>query len=357
MKRLFIILTALTALNASAQQYDLMGIPVDDENYARPEVQASYNKTTVELEEAIIINVIPSPTLYTADIAFDGELIWVNGYNTYQLFGVDPLNGDVVETIDISVQRPYGMTYHEGYIYLIDNTNKTVVKINRTTGLEEEVLALPENNNTYPTGLEISSGAFWYNDPLSPYAAFPGDLTRQFNCTGECYNTYEAVGGYPSGIASDGDYLWSTDNVSQTLYKVNKNDLSTSRAIAAPGGIYPNGLTSDGEFLWISNNDADSIYQIRVNEPTIDTGIKLIESGSDLVLYPTIANEYFNVESSIEMNNITIFNIKGQVIEKLESVNEKQLTVDTRDEWSNGTYICLIETEKGIIQRKFVINK
>jgi DNA-binding beta-propeller fold protein YncE len=355
-----LLISALISLTLSSfgQYLDYMGMPTNIE--IKNQTQMTNNRTT-DLEEAEIVNVIPSPAQYTADITFDGELLWVNGYNEYQLFGIDPITGDVVETLAISIQRPYGMTYKNGAFYIIDNNAKEIVVIDRYTGETIETKVLPQEN-TYPTGLEIIDDAFYYNDPTSPYAAVEGDLTRKFNCTDTCYVDYTAVGDFPSGLAFDGDYLWSTDNVTQILHQVNKLTLEPVRTIQAPGGIYPNGLTSNGEFLWISNNDADSIYQIRINEPTVSTGIVSLENENQLNIFPTVASEKINIQFQSEFNedySIEIVALNGQIIEKFEAESnfENITSWDINQNMSSGIYFCRINSSKGIISKKFIVSR
>jgi glutamine cyclotransferase len=333
-----------------------MGMPSTEE----VKTQIVQNRT-VELEEAEIINVIASPVQYTADIAFDGELLWVNGYNEYVLNGLDPETGEIIETIDIDIQRPYGMTYKNGYFYIIDNNALEIVVIDRFTGETIETTALPQDN-TYPTGLELIGEDYYYNDPTSPYAIIDGDITRKYDGLTESFTEYDAVGDFPSGIAFDGNYIWSTDNVSQILHQVDKNTLQPVRSIQAPGGIYPNGLTSDGEFLWISNNDADSIYKIRINEPEVNTSIASIDNDNQFKVYPTIATEQINIEIKSELNSdysIEIVNINGKVIDQFTAEanyeNANTWTIDPN--LNTGIYFCRIQSEEGTISKKFIIQR
>ena len=65
-------------------------------------------KSTSEITTTTIVNVIHAPVQYIADIAFDGTLIWVEGYAEYFLYGLNPATGEIVETIAIDIKRPYG---------------------------------------------------------------------------------------------------------------------------------------------------------------------------------------------------------------------------------------------------------
>lgn len=350
----------IASLNISAQSLDFMGFPTD-EKAPDQNIQINQNRSALEIQSLEIVKVIPSPFQYTADIAFDGELLWVNGYNEYQLAGIDPVTGAIMETINISIQRPYGMTYSDGKIYIIDNDTKEIVVIDRYTGSTIEIIELPQEN-TYPTGLEIQNGTFWYNDPTSPYAAMSGDLTRNLNHETNTIENYNAVGEYPSGIAFDGNYLWSTDNVSQVIHQVDKLTLETIRLIEAPGGIYPNGLTSDGEFLWVANNSSDSIYQIRINENSVSTNIAKRENSNSVKIFPTIASENINIDLghlNLENLNIQIINQNGQVIDVIskENISNHTINWEIPNHLTNGMFFCRIENEEESISAKFIVIK
>jgi len=348
-----IIISAIVSLsiNVSAQYLDYMGMPTDKAHVA--ELQLNNRDASTEVEQAEIVNVFASPCPYTADICFDGELIWINGYNEYMLYGMDPQSGQIVETIAISIQRPYGMTYSNGVIYTINNATKTIVGIDRNTGAEVYTKVL-QQDNTYPTGLEISGSSIWYNDAISPNAYVTGDITRNIVCDTNCMVEYPAVGQYPSGITSQDDYFWCTDNITQTIHRISKDNFASDRMIAAPGGVYPNGLTFDGEYLWVANNSSDSIYQIRITQH-IDTQVGTISEKISKV-YPTIANENITIQiGSIigQVASVQIVDMKGQILDTWTQ-NANTVTV-LNTHFETGSYICQIITNKEFINHKFII--
>ncbi|MFT4526524.1 MAG: DNA-binding beta-propeller fold protein YncE [Bacteroidia bacterium] len=122
----------------------------------------------------------------------------------------------------------------------------------------------------------------WHNDTEGPFGYEPNDSTFKINTSGDVLQRYQAIGGCPSGLAFDGQYLWSSENINDEIHKIDVSTFLVIETIAAPGD-YPNGLAFDGQYLWVSDNGTDSIYQIDIgftptgvhdvtpmlNEPTI----------------------------------------------------------------------------------------
>jgi len=218
-----------------------------------------------------------------------------------------------------------------------------------------------EQEETYPTGLEIIDGTFWFNDPRGPYPSTEDDQTVKYNPVENSFEDYSAVGEFPSAIAFDGDYLWSIDNVTQTIHQIDKGTLQSVKVFETPGGIYPNGLTFDGEFMWISNNDSDSIYQIRLADEVTAINENITQENA-LTVYPSIANEVLNINlgtlDSDEVN-VECYNMQGQHIANisLEEMQNNTLTWNIPTELANGVYICSVQSQTENISKKFIVKK
>ena len=74
-----------------------------------------------------------------------------------------------------------------------------------------------------------------------------------------------AVGGFdtdPSGITTDGKYLWMTGETNNSIYQLDKTG-NLIRTIAVGGfATGPRGITTDGKYLWICGAIANNIYQL-----------------------------------------------------------------------------------------------
>lgn len=70
-----------------------------------------------------------------------------------------------------------------------------------------------------------------------------------FSYTGEVVKSFNAPGGYSTGLCFDGKNLWVADRQTDKLYCVNPKSGKIKRAIESPA-YWPTGLTYDGKYLW-----------------------------------------------------------------------------------------------------------
>ena len=73
--------------------------------------------------------------------------------------------------------------------------------------------------------------------------------------------SFPSPGPSPKGLAWDGEYLWNSDNSTDTIYKLNPSDGSVVSSFDSPGSD-PRGLTWDGEYLWAVEGEEITIYKL-----------------------------------------------------------------------------------------------
>jgi len=352
MKNVFLsILIICFIINSNSQNLDYFGIPT--ENCNQTQLQVFDKSVSTDVEHPIILKSFVSPTSYPVDICFDGKLIWINGYNEYKLYGMDTFSGDIVDTISINIQRPYGMTYKDSIIYMIDNSSKKIIGVNIYNENEVFIKNLPQST-LYPTGLDIFDDSFWFNDAKSPNYIITGDSTINILYSSNYIFGFPSVGQYPSGIVSQNEYLWCTDNITQTIHRINKYDFSCDLIISAPGGVYPNGLTYDGEYLWVINNSSDSIYKIKINDYFVMKTENNIEQNTKI--FPTITDNKITIKiGNIDEDfvSINILNLKGQILDHFYLKSNSETVLNTL--YDSSLYICQIKSKKETYNYKFII--
>ncbi len=353
-----------STLSVLSQSLDLLGFPTNENQNTKLEnIQVPTLRALDSIENPVILNSFPTPVNYSCGMAFDGELLWISGYAEYQLFGLNPDDGSIVETISINITRPYGITYSNGIFYIVDNDNHLIQEIDRYTGEEIGQIYLEENGATYPTGVEIVNGNIWYNDPRGPYAySSTDDLIRNYDAANDSFIDYNAAGEYPTALAYDGESLWSMDNATQTIHQVNKQTLESERIMVAPGGIYPNGLAFDGEFMWVSNNDSDSIYKISLEDVAQSILRPKNNSGIDkeIKVYPTISNYTFNINlGKIQAENaeIELISIDGHTVDVINNVSGSELVWQNEKGLADGLYFFRINYNNQSTTKKIIIRK
>jgi hypothetical protein len=354
-----ILITLILSLGGilNAQYINSSGIPTNKKSESNFVQQ---QKSANEISSSTIVNAFPAHVNYGTDIAFDGQLIWIEGYAEYFIYGINPENGLVVDSIAIDIKRPYGLTFDGQYFWILDNENKLIEKINKSNGILEDIIYIDLEEDTYPTSLEIINGEIFYNDPRGEYPSATNDYTRQITKTGISVSSLQAKGNYPTGICFDGQYLWSTDNDLQEIHQIDLETFEIIKTIKAPGGIYPNGLTFDGEFLWVANNSSDSIYQIDVG--MIQTNISQEISNNSFSIYPNIVKTSTTIDCSKYINkniSIELVNQSGQVVSNIfdGKLNIESINYSIDQKFPDGLYFCSIRTENDIKTEKLIIMK
>lgn len=348
-------------IGAYSQSLDMFGMEL--QNQAKKPTAAiaqSTQRSMMDVETPVVLDVFASPVALNTGLAFDGTLLWLSGYAEYNLYGIDPGTGAVVETIPIDFIRPYGLTYYDGRFYVVNNDLHQIIEIDRYTGNVVNVNQL-STASSYPTGVEVISGQIWYNDPQGPFVnSSTEDAVVQYNCNiADCIgNGIEAE--YPSALAYDGEALWVMDNNTQNICKVNKQSFETELLVAAPGGQYPNGLAFDGEFMWVSNNASDSIYKLQLEESTTtNLSNDLLSMEEEIKVFPTISDNRFNIhlgDLPIEKVKIELIDISGHVVEKKENISRSNLSWENTD-LREGLYFFKINCENKDIVRKVIVKK
>jgi len=119
-------------------------------------------------------------------------------------------------------------------------------------------------------------------------------------------------------------------------------------------GIYNVTVTLLGECI----DSTDKSRTVDVFDATGGTSVRNIKDEQALTLYPNPAREYITLEnkSNLAMQQIAVYNVLGQLLitEKAETKDKHQLQTA---KLPSGIYTVRIETDKGMIVRKFEIMK
>ena len=95
-------------------------------------------------------------------------------------------------------------------------------------------------------------------------------VNGSFAQTGKVIKSFNAPGGYCTGLTFDGQNLWVADRKSDKIYKLDSETGNVLQTIESPA-YYPTGLTWDGRSLWnsdirgtsdISENLDGKIFQV-----------------------------------------------------------------------------------------------
>jgi len=103
--------------------------------------------------------------------------------------------------------------------------------------------------------------------------------------------------------------------------------------VCAPCGICP--------IQYVYNSEDNSLTSAKLTEENIE-------------LYPTPASDELNISSDYNILEIEVFDALNRLIER-KNTNSKTMQIDV-SQYKSGTYILRIKTEKGKIDKKFIVN-
>ncbi len=194
-------------------------------------------------------------------------------------------------------------------------------------------------------------------------------VTDVYSCVGSD-NINILVKDLPSGIinAVHGDTATYTFNVLNAQYVTactwNFGDgsplVTVNNALTLVHHRYTqNGIFSVSVKLYGECNDSlTNTRTVDVYDAGGTTGINQLENSKDLVLYPNPAKDLVVIENknNLRMNHITVYNVVGQVMTNVKADSNDKHLLHTAT-YASGIYTVRIDTDKGIVIRKFEIMK
>jgi DNA-binding beta-propeller fold protein YncE len=287
---IFVAVLIQSVLINAQTTVDYFGMPY--EGTVLPYNNTRFTGDNVPVTEILPALSFPSPTAMASGIAWDGTWLWVCGYLENRIFCVDPSDGTVIKTIQTNIARPYGIACYNSVFYILDTDNKLIVNMDENGNVIETFALCDYGTIIFPTGLYVSDDVMIFNDAKGASPLNAGDSTyflRQSVLSG-----YGAYADFPSGIAYDGEYLYVTDNPSQSTAKIDMNGFVIVERFTAPGGAYPNGLAWGNGGLWYVNNASDSVYFVQ----HLSTQNSITEGKKEFYIYPNPASNqlYFSAD-------------------------------------------------------------
>lgn len=349
---LFIISVLLISSGLFAQNgLDYMGIPTEQNSQLVNEYIPVKNTNAVVIP---ILKQFVSPTSMPTSITYHDGLLWVTGYNDYVVYKVSTITGNVVGTFPVSIQKPYGITFKNDNVFILDNISKNIFEYTETGTLLDSINLANVASHVYPTGLCYTGNEFWYNDTKGPNPSAANDSTYSFSQQLLLNNSFEAAGAFPTGIAYDGNHIWINDNPSQATNMMDPITHTVLKSFKTPGGAYPNGIAYDGEGLWIINNSSDSIYFMipegitNINsEKQLTNGINIYSFGSQII---------FNYNEIWKGSDFVIYDLTSKEIYKNKISGDNSFILNQLN-FNEGIYIVSVINKENIYSEKILLSR
>jgi hypothetical protein len=119
-------------------------------------------------------------------------------------------------------------------------------------------------------------------------------------------------------------------------------------------GIYTVTVVLQGD----CQDDAQKGRTVDVYDASNNTGINTVDNNKELILYPNPARDVVVIENKKDyrMKQVTLYNVVGQVISSTVADSPDKHKLNTTG-LASGVYTIRIETDKGMVTRKFEIMK
>ncbi|MCF8234892.1 MAG: carboxypeptidase regulatory-like domain-containing protein [Bacteroidales bacterium] len=122
-----------------------------------------------------------------------------------------------------------------------------------------------------------------------------------------------------------------------------------------PQSPYFDEITMGGDYAYYVTAVYDQCEGISDTVYIMSTvGVDEIFSENSISVYPNPAQDLLNVESTFDINKVTVMNYVGQAIENIKVAEDNVVMINTSN-FDEGAYFIKVETNEGVITKKFVI--
>lgn len=314
---------------------------------------ATANKTA-SLPNFTVVHRIASPSGGLLDLAWDGQALWLASVSPICIMRIDPANGALLKSIPVNSLYPAGLEFDGTHLWLADNDNKTIQLIDTSNGavlFTAPTPALSIVGSSYNDGLTIEDNHIWINDPTSSGPGGTDLVTKNDTLINTLASYYPPAADYISGFGFDGTYLWSSENIGDSISMIDPNTYTVLQSYNSPSsGGYANGITWDGNYLWISDNGVDSIYQVTT------TGLGVSSPGEKNLAFTIFPNPVsdkavllYSYKKQLTNASFELINASGSVCKNIPLTGFS--TVVSRTGLTNGIYFYSIKTGNEIMAR------
>jgi hypothetical protein len=113
-----------------------------------------------------------------------------------------------------------------------------------------------------------------------------------------------------------------------------------------------------------TGNGSMEVYVYAINDPSINTtstfnatiwGLSTSNLTKDASIYPNPAQNILNITTDKKINAVKVYSLTGMTVEQIQILaNSNSIDISGLN---NGTYIAEINTDAGIVRKKFAVSK
>ncbi len=184
---------------------------------------------------------------------------------------------------------------------------------------------------------------------ISPMINTSTDLSFSFEwATYDVYASWGLSGYYYSTETFQVGYS-TTDNNVNSFNWIDEQEVASE---ADGMTFYTQTIPSTAKYVAIKYM-SEYQYFLYIDNAKIETANSIDEYDFSANIYPNPANSILNVTSTSNINTVEVFNMMGQKVTTVK-VNDTQAQINTSN-LSTGVYMVRLNTENGVITKKFTV--
>ncbi len=179
-------------------------------------------------------------------------------------------------------------------------------------------------------------------------------ITPAINLTANATLTFWVAGQDPNWASENyGVFLSTTAGASVNDFSVELMN-GTATGTMTQQSINLSAYTGQTVFIAFRHYNVTDMFRINLDDVEISAGNNISEVAENNVhVYPIPANNVLNVNANSNMGNIEVYTISGQKVGDF-TANGNTTTINT-ESLSTGMYLMKINTENGVINKKFSV--
>jgi len=221
--------------------------------------QEQTDQVTIEIVEVPVGEVLtslPAPGNCPAGLTWDTKNLWIADNCDRRIYKIDCCSGLVVGSFASPGAEPSGLAWDGAYLWNVDSSEDMIYKISIPDFTIVESFSAPAGNSI---ALTWDGENLWTADTKEKriYRISPED--------GLVIESFSSPGDYPCGLAWDGDYLWTADVWYHKIFMLDPSNGSVIMSFPAPG-TWPRDMTWDGKYLCLADSTEKKIHRMKTPE-------------------------------------------------------------------------------------------
>jgi len=258
-------------------------------------------------------------------------------------------------TINSPLNQTYGTNSITFNITAIDDTeiDSCVYSLNDGNNITMERATFAEGTYTEEyfstsgrTGITNNGTYFWTTDTVSDEVY---KYWMNGTYTGDHFDVAATGLNYPRGITYYNDFLWITDSEDAEVYKFDLDGTYASFSFdtAASGNTGPYGITNNGTYFWIVNVVNDAVYKYWVNGTYAESSFSVSANGNNYPHGITTDGIYLWIIDSSLPHKLFKYYLNETYINNFEIKGTNGVT-------NNGTYFWSIQYTEAEVYKSYM---